>query len=180
MYKVTNMADITTWRIRPYQVADREQLSAVINAVCREGAWTYTTQFEPTATWEHALSEPTSVNHLLLVVTHQEEVIGWSELFPTEVKGEVELGIGLLPRARDQGIGTELLCYALQWVQANRIHTIRLIVRADNERAIHLYKKFGFVVQDEVLPPASAGGRWLEMVRATPVDGTHHDRSLRG
>lgn len=164
------------WVIRPYRLADAKELTKVINSVCQEGLWTYTTQFVPTALWEHALLQPACTCHLLLVVVAQDRVLGWCELFPTDEVAEAEFGIGLLPRIRDQGIGTTLLRHALQWAEDYNYGKVRLVVRADNARAIHLYQKFGFSIQNEIEPPCAAPGRWWEMVRGSlSAEHAHHD-----
>ncbi|PYZ96662.1 GNAT family N-acetyltransferase [Alteribacter lacisalsi] len=49
------------------------------------------------------------------------------------------------PSARGQGIGTQLLAGALQWLFTfESIESIRLCVNASNGQAIHVYKKAGF------------------------------------
>lgn len=49
---------ILPFEIRPYLPSDRSHLIATINAICAEGEWTYTDQFQPTAAWHHAFVEP--------------------------------------------------------------------------------------------------------------------------
>ena len=44
-----------------------------------------------------------------------------------------------------KGIGTSLLKESIYELKKNKIHIIRLYVKVDNQSAIHLYKKFGFI-----------------------------------
>lgn len=57
----------------------------------------------------------------------------------------VTLGISVRRGWRDRGIGRALMERAVDWARGTGIVTrIELAVFARNERAIHLYKKFGF------------------------------------
>lgn len=57
-----------------------------------------------------------------------------------------EFGISVLKDYGGKGIGTKLLSALLEWSKNSKIiRKINLRVRTDNEKAIHLYKKFGFV-----------------------------------
>jgi len=56
-----------------------------------------------------------------------------------------EFGMGILPVWRSKGIGSLLLSSLLSWAQnQSEIEKINLRVLANNQRAIGLYKKFGF------------------------------------
>jgi ribosomal protein S18 acetylase RimI-like enzyme len=55
------------------------------------------------------------------------------------------LGMALLPAFRELGIGAALIDACLDWAIAQGIEKVCLHVLADNERAIALYRKFGFV-----------------------------------
>ena len=58
----------------------------------------------------------------------------------------VDLGIGMKPELTGQGHGSTFFSFVLRYVQDNYEGVpIRLTVAKFNERAIHLYKKFGFV-----------------------------------
>ena len=78
------------------------------------------------------------------------EVVGWCDVTPKErpiyAHGGV-LGIGLLPRFRGRGIGTNLIRSTLAATRTIGLHRVELTVRENNTRAIELYKKAGFVVE---------------------------------
>ena len=58
-----------------------------------------------------------------------------------------EFGISVRRECWNEGVGSALLSALLNWAQGQKtgIRKINLVVRADNESAIALYKKFGFV-----------------------------------
>jgi ribosomal protein S18 acetylase RimI-like enzyme len=78
------------------------------------------------------------------------EVVGWCDVTPksrpTYAHSGV-LGMGLLPQFRHQGIGTRLMQHALDAARAFGFSRVELAVRQNNENAIALYKKMGFVVE---------------------------------
>ena len=56
------------------------------------------------------------------------------------------LGITVRKQWRDQGIGTALLQNLMKWGQQNpKCHRLELQVFSDNPRAIHVYRKLGFI-----------------------------------
>jgi RimJ/RimL family protein N-acetyltransferase len=60
----------------------------------------------------------------------------------------VTLGISVRQEWRGQGVGSQLMAAAVAWAQQTGIvRRIELYVYARNAAAIHLYEKFGFVVE---------------------------------
>ena len=116
-----------------------------------------TTRFEPTPAWEHALTEPDCPNHLLLVAHDGEQAIGWCRAFPTGAQAGAELGIGLLPPYRNQGLGTDMVRKTLNWACGQGLARLTLTTRDDNHRAIHVFEKCGFS------PTGRNEGKWIEM-----------------
>lgn len=85
-----------------------------------------------------------------LVAEEDGHLLGSAGLFSTEAcvrrRHVLSLGISVAPQAQGQGVGhklmTALLDYADQWTGCLRIE---LTVFADNDRAIRLYERHGFV-----------------------------------
>jgi len=152
-----------TCNIRTFRSHDRYTLERAIDAVCGEGRWMATARFEPTPAWQHALTHPGCGSHLLLVAEAQDEVVGWCRLFPVDGPSErtestemararergLELGIGLLPAFRGQGLGRELVEGALRWVRAVALPAVHLTTRRDNARALGLFARCGFLEAGE-------------------------------
>lgn len=73
------------------------------------------------------------------------------------------LGLMVHPDYWGQGIGsalmTALLDLADKWLNLQRVE---LSVFTDNEGAIHLYQKFGFVIEGRRRMVAYGDGRWLD------------------
>jgi RimJ/RimL family protein N-acetyltransferase len=77
-------------------------------------------------------------------------VIGWCDVLPThgEARAHVgTLGIGLIPDARHQCIGAQLMAATIARAWEKGYTRIELDVRVDNPNAKALYERFGFAVE---------------------------------
>ncbi|MGQ9803883.1 MAG: GNAT family N-acetyltransferase [Anaerolineae bacterium] len=157
-------------RTRQFALGDDQGLAHTIDAVCQEGQWMRTLRFEPDALWEHAFTSPECRCHLLLLVEDGRDIVGWCRVFPAGGDLDASLGIGLLAPYRDRGIGTDLVRRALDWAGQAGYRQVRLSTRADNARAIHVFRKCGFRFT------GSVNGHLLEMTcdiasEETPEEG---------
>ncbi|TXJ46595.1 GNAT family N-acetyltransferase [Brachyspira aalborgi] len=66
------------------------------------------------------------------------------------IKHRVDLAITVLKNYWGNKIGEKLIDYAIEYCKSNSIKKIELTVRVDNERALKLYKKFGFEIEGEI------------------------------
>ena len=78
------------------------------------------------------------------------EVVGWCDVTaktrPVYAHVGV-LGMGVLPQFRGRGIGTRLIASALGAARDYGFSRVELTVRQNNENAIELYKKVGFLIE---------------------------------
>jgi len=84
----------------------------------------------------------------LIAMLPSGEVIGVSGLHGGRRKANRHkggIGIDVSREWRDKGVGTELLRHLIDWAKKSNVITrIELEVMTHNERAIHMYEKFGF------------------------------------
>lgn len=89
-----------------------------------------------------------SENNLLLLALADEKIVGMASVkaapeFTVSHIGEI--GISVLKEFWGIGLGTALLDEVIYWSEhASPIHRLELTVQKRNERALHLYQKFGF------------------------------------
>jgi len=85
---------------------------------------------------------------ILILATSNNEIIGNID-FHVGARKRIahvgELGMGMLPAFRSRGLGSLLLDRLIRWAkQVPELEKINLNVISTNERAIGLYRKFGF------------------------------------
>lgn len=88
--------------------------------------------------------------HLLLVVEHDGDLIGFLRGFRGEVKRNrhsLYLVIGILQAFRGRGIGTQLFLAMEEWARFRAITRLELTVMTHNQAGVALYKKQGFEVE---------------------------------
>jgi len=57
--------------------------------------------------------------------------------------------ISVKPSAQGKGIGKQLIKTGIDWAKKLGHHTVGLLVEQNNENALKLYQKMGFVIQNE-------------------------------
>lgn len=78
-------------------------------------------------------------------------VIGWCDILPNELKvfrHVADLGMGIVPEYRGQGIGARLMEKAIKHAKEhNRIEKVEIGVFESNTNAIQFYTRNGFLVE---------------------------------
>jgi RimJ/RimL family protein N-acetyltransferase len=92
-----------------------------------------------------------AANHLFLVAeTEEGKLAGFCRCEGSILKRlshKVEFGICILKEYWGYSIGKSLLQETIVWADSNNIRKITLNVLETNEKAIHLYQQFGFLVE---------------------------------
>ena len=138
------------WTLRPARPTDGRSLARLFSDVRKEGRWLITAP--------GAVSEPSesfwisemirAAEHLVLVAEADGEVVG--NVLVSVDRGVATEHIGVLSITiaedwRDVGIGTVLVETAQRWAFDRGLGKLSLGVFPDNERAIAVYEKRGFV-----------------------------------
>lgn len=90
--------------------------------------------------------------HVLLMVAEVEgEVVGLGGVFPGRFGRKDahvgNLGMWLLAPYRERSIGSAMMEYMLDWARGVGFEKIQLEVFSTNQRAINLYRRYGFEVE---------------------------------
>lgn len=91
-----------------------------------------------------------SRRNLFLVAEVSDQIVGFSRCEGNGLKRtahKVEFGVCVLKDYWGYGIGQNLLNESIQWADSNEIKKITLNVLETNEKAIRLYKNYGFEVE---------------------------------
>lgn len=92
-------------------------------------------------------------NRLFLVAESEGAIIGFSRCAGSDLKRlshQVDFGVGVLKDYWGHRVGKELLQHSIRWAERNGILKINLRVLEINEKAMDMYKRFGFEVEGEL------------------------------
>jgi len=108
-------------------------------------------------------------NQLMIVAVDGDKIVGSMNLHGGSrrpIYWTIGMGITLLPDYRNQGLGTRMMQYAIDWCEKNpNVVRLELTVFSNNPRAQHVYEKVGFVVEGVKRYAAKKYGEYLHMVQ---------------
>lgn len=120
--------------------------------------------------WRQRLTEAVSPGKtdLRLVAMLEGQLVGIASLHPDGMalrrRHAMSLGICVATHAQGGGVGKALMAalldYADNWAQVLRTE---LTVYCDNERAVGLYKRFGFAIEGTMRAYALRNGRYVDV-----------------
>lgn len=120
--------------------------------------------------WRARLEKnPSQLDSLHLVAVAGGQVVGSAGLHPVSERMRrrhcAGFGISVAPDWQHKGVGAELTRRVLDWADrwAGYLR-IELTVFTDNERAIALYERFGFVTEGTLRAYALRGGRYVDVL----------------
>ena len=138
------------WTLRPGRPTDGRELARLFAEVRAEGRWLITTPGAVSETSEAFwISELIRASeHLALVAEAGGEIVG--NVLISVDRGRATEHIGVLAICiaidwRDVGVGTELVSGGQTWARDHGLRKISLGVFPDNERAIAVYERRGFI-----------------------------------
>jgi putative acetyltransferase len=156
---------MTELKIRHSTAADAASVCALF-ACPRVCAGTLQLPYPPQALWEQRMSAP-QTGHYSLVAELEGAIVGQLGLEANQRprrKHVGSLGMGVHDDFQGQGIGSRLMEAALDladnWLDLRRIE---LTVYTDNQAAIALYKKYGFIIEGEAANYAFRNGQFVSV-----------------
>jgi RimJ/RimL family protein N-acetyltransferase len=136
------------WQVVPLARQHFAGLHAVLDGVAREQRWLAMLQAPPAARLRRFMLDNQRLGAPQFVAVEDERVVGWCDVTPrayaTQRHGGT-LGMGVAATHRGRGIGAALLHATLADAFDRGLERVELIVRADNDAAIGLYRRAGFV-----------------------------------
>ena len=134
--------------VRKIELGDARGFWSALSSVAQERKYILMIEPPPFERSEAFVLENVENNHAQYVALRDEEVVGWADIIPlghptmAHVGG---LGMGVLANYRGRGIGSQLLSRTIEHAWSSGLKRLELEVFADNEPAIRLYKKHGYV-----------------------------------
>ena len=134
--------------VRKIEIDDARGFWSALSSVALERKYILTIEPPPFERAEAFVRENIEKGHAQYVALHDEKVIGWADIIPLKHPKMTHvgaLGMGVLAAYRGRGIGSQLLEKTVEHAWASGLKRLELEVFADNEPAIRLYKKHGYV-----------------------------------
>lgn len=154
--------------IRAALPGDAAALLALDRAVRAEGAWMIADPDETETLEERTDRLRASVSgRVWLVAASGPRLIGSLLISPHRLRRHAEVGtleILLSQDARGQGLGGRLLAEGLRVARERGLRKVSLAVLAENERAVRLYKRFGFAEEGRRVAEFRMDGRLVDDV----------------
>ena len=127
-------------RIRPYQDDDRDEVTSL---------WRQTFPGEPHNDPNAVIDAKLAVDRLLFVARDQGKIIGTAMAGYDGHRGWL-YSVAVDPDRQRQGIGRQLMDYAVDVLKTKGCVKINLQVRATNAGVVAFYEALGFVVEDRI------------------------------
>ena len=127
-------------QIREIQASDRNQLDLFYGSLSKDSLqW-----ISPIFIDEMGLRFRFPEYFIGLVTVHDGNVVGYCEVTKDTEKYDGELNIHIHQDYQGVGLGTAMMIMLVKEATDQLLHGINLKVAADNRKAVHLFRKFGF------------------------------------
>jgi RimJ/RimL family protein N-acetyltransferase len=143
-----------TLLVRCAEVGDSEQLSALIHRLASETDYMSREPTEVTAATENQRQRIQAMasadRELLLVAMVDAQMVGTLgfDIRPlARFRHQGEFGLGVVRDFWGRGVGTALVQTLCDWADSSGLLKLTLRVDVENERAVRLYERLGFVVE---------------------------------
>lgn len=157
-----------TITIRPIEIRDAAGYRECLDVVAREKRYLAQIEALPLDQIERFVRESVEADAAQFVAVDGDRIVGWADVFPHWSAALAHcgtLGMGVHPDYRGQGIGARLLAACLDKAFAKGVTRVELQARADNERAIRLYERAGFVFEARVRNAMRFDGVYYDAVQ---------------
>jgi len=139
-----------TWQVVPIERRHIAGFREVLDGVARERRYLAFLEAPPLARMRRFVLDGLSCGIAQYVAVDGERVVGWCDVVPKShetLRHSGTLGMGVAASHRGIGVGTALLRATLEGAFARGLTRVELVVRADNEHAIELYRRHGFELE---------------------------------
>jgi ribosomal protein S18 acetylase RimI-like enzyme len=138
------------WQVVPTERCHIAGFRDVLDSVARERRYLAFLEAPSAAQMRRFVLNNLRNGYPQFVAVEDDRVLGWCDIVPKRhvtLRHVGALGMGVAAPHRARGIGKAMLQATIAGAAARGISRIELLVRADNEHAIALYRRFGFELE---------------------------------
>lgn len=150
-----------------------EGLRACLDSVARERRYLAQVEAPPLENMVDFVEWNIRTDAAQFVATAGPVVVGWCDIFPSwapAIQHRGTLGMAVMRDYRRRGVGTRLLTATLEKARSKGITRVELEVRSDNQAALALYRKFGFLAEGTVHHAMRLDGAYFDCIRMSLFD----------
>jgi ribosomal protein S18 acetylase RimI-like enzyme len=139
-----------SWQVVPIERRHIAGFREVLDGVARERRYLAFLEAPPMTRIRRFVLDGLRAGISQYVAVDGERVVGWCDVTPKShetLRHSGVLGMGVAASHRGLGVGSALLRATLDGAFARGLTRIELVVRADNEPAIALYRRHGFELE---------------------------------
>lgn len=136
--------EMSRHELRPVRGVQQLSVAARIDAAAFENGWDLDVEAIVDA------CRATPQHRIRLAVTAADQPVGYVITGRNGAAGFVQR-LAILPEFQGQGIATSLIVDGLRWLQRRGVREVLVNTNFDNDRALELYERFGFVLLSESL-----------------------------
>lgn len=162
------------YRIVPIAAHHVEGFHAALDRVAREHLYLAFLEAPPLEATRAFVLTNIREQHPQFVAEVDDVVVGWCDVIRSDrpvFRHCGFLGIGLVAEYRGLGIGRALMIAAIEASFALGMARIELTVRADNARAIALYRRLGFLTEGHLRKQALVDGQFHDALVMALIAG---------
>ncbi|MDO6706003.1 GNAT family N-acetyltransferase [Photobacterium sp. 1_MG-2023] len=143
-----------------------------LDTVAKEKQYLAQTAALPLETFTQFVKENVANDAIQWIALAGQQVVGWADIFshwaPT-LRHRGQLGMGVHPDFRGQGIGELLLKSCLTKAKSKGVSRVELETRADNQASLNLYQKLGFNIETVIPNGMNFDGKYFDTVQMSLV-----------
>ena len=94
-----------------------------------------------------------STNEMVFVLEVDEQIVGYAMVIGGRLNRNFHKGsivMGIVQKYAGKGNGSKIFEHLIEWCKASPLHRLELTVMTHNERAIAIYKKYGFSIDGTI------------------------------
>jgi len=156
------------WKVAPATPDDAPRVSGLMRRLESENSFMMYEASEipdENLLCERLVANSKTRKEIFLLAHATEDLYGYALVFRGNLrrnKGVGTLALGVVEASQGYGVGSALITEAIAWAIHYQLYRVQLQVQTDNQKALHLYRKFGFQHEGTLRRCALVNGEYVD------------------